>query len=55
VIELIAAFTQRINCPTPMLTLARRYYEQAMAEGRGEQDIAAMFALLGKETGLDLN
>jgi 3-hydroxyisobutyrate dehydrogenase len=54
VIELIDVFARNNHCPTPLFSLATRYYEQAMTEGRGEQDIAAIYALLGKEAGLDL-
>ncbi|WP_268904542.1 NAD(P)-dependent oxidoreductase [Dictyobacter aurantiacus] len=54
VIELIDAFARNTGCPTPLFSLATRYYEQAMEEGRGEQDIAAIYALLGREAGLDM-
>ncbi len=51
-IPLINAFAKDVGCPTPLLDLATHYYDQAVAEGRGEQDIAAMFSVLGKEAGL---
>jgi 3-hydroxyisobutyrate dehydrogenase-like beta-hydroxyacid dehydrogenase len=54
VIELIDVFARNNHCLTPLFSLAARYYEQAMEEGRGEQDIAAIYALLGKEAGLDM-
>ncbi len=54
VIELIRDFAKSTNCPTPMFSLAAQYYEQAIAEGRGKQDIASMYALLGKEAGLEV-
>ena len=54
VVELIDVFARNNNCPTPIFSQAARYKERAIAEGRGEQDIAAIYALLGKEAGLDL-
>jgi 3-hydroxyisobutyrate dehydrogenase-like beta-hydroxyacid dehydrogenase len=55
VIEMIDAFARNNDCPTPIFSLASRYYEQAIAEGRGQQDIASIYALLGKEAGFDVH
>lgn len=54
VIGMIDVFARNNHSPTPLFSLAARYYEQAMEEGRGEQDIAAIYALLGREAGLDM-
>ena len=51
-IPLINAFAKSAGCPTPLLDLATQYYDRAVAEGRGEQDVAAMFSVLGKEAGI---
>ena len=52
-IPLIKALAGESGCPTPLLDLASGYYDRAALEGRGEQDIAAMFAVLGKEAGIE--
>ena len=52
-IPLINEFARDVGCPTPMLDLVTRYYDTAVAAGRGEQDVSAMFAVLGKEAGLE--
>jgi L-threonate 2-dehydrogenase len=51
-IRLIDAFAKEVSCPTPMLDVAARYYDAAVAAGRGEQDVSALFAVLGEEAGL---
>ena len=51
-IPLIKGFAQDVGCPTPLLDLASGYYDRAVEEGRGGQDIAAMFSVLGKDAGL---
>ncbi len=51
-IPLIKEFAQEAGCPTPLLDLASGYYDWAVEEGRGGQDIAALFAVLGKEAGI---
>ena len=52
-IPLIKALARESGCPTPLLDLASGYYDRAAEEGRGEQDIAAMFSVLGKEAGIE--
>jgi putative dehydrogenase len=52
-IPLIKALAEESCCPTPLLDLAAGYYDRAAEEGRGEQDIAAMFSVLGKEAGIE--
>ena len=52
-IPLIKSFAKDAGCPTPLLDLAAQYYEKAVAEGRGDQDVAALFSVLGKEAGLE--
>ncbi len=48
-IPLINALAKEVSSPTPLLDLAAQYYERAAAGGRGEQDIASLFAVLEEE------
>lgn len=52
-IPLINALAREVDSPTPLLNLVSGYYDRAVEEGRGEQDIAAMFSVLGKEAGIE--
>lgn len=51
-IPLIKMLAEASNSPTPLLDLVSEYYDRAVEEGRGKQDIAAMFSVLGKEAGI---
>lgn len=48
-IPLINALAKEVSSPTPLLDVAVRYYDRAAAGGRGEQDIASLFAVLEEE------
>lgn len=44
--KIIAEFAARLGCPTPLLSASAAFYTAAMAQGRGEQDTAAVCAVL---------
>ena len=52
-ITIINQLSNEIGCPTPLLDTAARHYKEATAQGRGEQDIAAMFSYLGQKAGIE--
>ena len=52
-ITIINQLSSEIGCPTPLLNTAEQHYKEAAAQGRGEQDIAAMFSYLGQKAGLE--
>lgn len=45
---IIAEFADGLGCATPMFSLTRPVYDQAMAMGLGDQDTAAVFEVLKK-------
>lgn len=45
-INLIAAFADSVNAPTPLFSAATPFYSGALAQGRAEDDTAAVFAVL---------
>ena len=45
----INALARDVCSPTPLLDVAAHYYDQAAAEGRGEQDLASLFSVLEGE------
>jgi 3-hydroxyisobutyrate dehydrogenase/glyoxylate/succinic semialdehyde reductase len=45
---IIAEFAEDVGCATPLFTLTRPVYEQAMGMGLGDQDTAAVFEVLKK-------
>ena len=48
-IIIIKALAEASGSQTPLLSTAAQYYEQAIAEGLGEKDVAAMFFILSGE------
>jgi len=56
-ISLIMDFAREFECPVPLMTASLPYYVAALAQGRGKQDTAGLFAVLkgmaepGKKTG----
>jgi len=44
--KIISEFAARLGCPTPLLAASAAYYTAAVAQGRGEQDTAAVCAVL---------
>ncbi|MBV6486113.1 MAG: NAD(P)-dependent oxidoreductase [Pseudorhodoplanes sp.] len=49
---IISALARKIGVPTPLLDAAQPVYAQAVADGRGAQDTAAVCAVLEKAAGL---
>jgi L-threonate 2-dehydrogenase len=47
---IIAEFAEELNCPTPLFTLTQTVYTEGMKMGLGDQDTAAVFKVLEKET-----
>jgi putative dehydrogenase len=54
-IEIITAFAEALNVPTPLLSTAAEIYTMSMAEGYAKQDTASVCAVLQKMTGLKRN
>lgn len=51
--KIISEFAAQLNCPTPLLSAAAPIYTAAMAQGRGQQDTAAVCAVLADMARLD--
>ena len=51
-INIISAFAEELQCPTPLLTTAAQLYRDAVADGRAKQDTASVCAVLEKMAGL---
>ena len=51
-IDIIEAFARELKCPTPLFSASLLFYQQALADGRGKQDTAAICAVLKKLAGL---
>jgi putative dehydrogenase len=51
-ILIIRELTENLGAPTPLLDVAEHYYEQAVAAGHGDKDVAAMYALLAEKAGI---
>ena len=52
-VRLIEALVKECGGSTPWFELASGNGDRATDEGRGEQDIAAMFSVLGKKAGIE--
>lgn len=48
-IAIIKAFAEKLNCPTPLFSLSKRYYDRAYRGGLDKQDTAAVHAVLRKD------
>lgn len=51
-LEVIGGFADATGCPVPMFTATLPLYKSAIAQGMGEQDMAAISALLQQMAGL---
>ncbi len=51
-IAIIEDYAARLNCPTPLFTLSKSYYDAAYAEGRTQEDTGAVHAVLRQQAGL---
>jgi 3-hydroxyisobutyrate dehydrogenase-like beta-hydroxyacid dehydrogenase len=49
--EIIAAFAASVGAPTPLFSATAPLYDAALADGRGGQDTAAVFAVLERLAG----
>ncbi|SON56702.1 2-hydroxy-3-oxopropionate reductase [Hartmannibacter diazotrophicus] len=45
-LQLIMDFARELRCPTPLMAASLPFYFAALAEGRGKQDTASLFAVL---------
>lgn len=45
---IIGAFAEELHCPTPMFDLTQPVYTEAMQQGLGDKDTAAVFEVLDK-------
>ncbi len=52
-LEVIGDFADGVECPVPMFTATLPLYKSAIAQGMGDQDMAAISALLQRMAGLD--
>jgi L-threonate 2-dehydrogenase len=46
--QIIGAFAEELNCPTPLFTLTQPVYTEAMEMGLADEDTAAVFKVLEK-------
>jgi len=53
-IGVIRSLSKPLGAPTPLLDTAARYFDQAVADGHGDQDMSSVFAVLARNAGLDL-
>jgi putative dehydrogenase len=51
-IKIISDFATKLNCPTPLLSVAAQIYTAALAKGRAKQDTAAVCAVLEEMAGI---
>ena len=49
--DAIGGFARGLGAPTPLFDATRPIYDKAMAEGRTEEDTAAVFAVMGGKGG----
>lgn len=45
-IHLVEDLAAKVQCATPLMDVAAAYYQKALDEGRGEEDVAAMFEVI---------
>ncbi len=53
-LEVIGAFADDVECPLPMFTATLPLYKAALAQGMGQQDMAAISALLQQMAGMKI-
>jgi 3-hydroxyisobutyrate dehydrogenase-like beta-hydroxyacid dehydrogenase len=51
-LETIAGFADEIGCPAPLIHTVRDYYARAVEQGLGDKDVAAVYAVVAKESGV---
>jgi putative dehydrogenase len=52
-IDIIGKFAADLHCPTPLFAAAVQFYHAAVAQGRAEQDTAAVCAVLERLAGIE--
>jgi L-threonate 2-dehydrogenase len=45
-LDIIAAFARAVGSPTPLFSASTPFYDAALAQGRGQQDTACLYAVL---------
>jgi 3-hydroxyisobutyrate dehydrogenase-like beta-hydroxyacid dehydrogenase len=50
--DTITGFAEEISCPAPLIHTVRDYYARAVDQGLGEKDVAAVYAVVAKESGI---
>jgi putative dehydrogenase len=50
--ETIAGFADEMGCPAPLIHTVRDYFARAVQQGLGEKDVAAVYAVVAKESGV---
>jgi 3-hydroxyisobutyrate dehydrogenase-like beta-hydroxyacid dehydrogenase len=45
-LDIITSFAQAVGSPTPLFSASAPFYDTALAQGRGHQDTACVFAVL---------
>lgn len=51
-LDIIGKFASDLHCPTPLFTAAAQFYHAAIAQGRSEEDTAALYAVLEEFAGI---
>ena len=51
--ETIAGYADEIGCPAPLIHAARDYFARAVKQGLGEKDVAAVYAVVAGEFGIE--
>ena len=52
-IDIISAFADKLNCPTPLFEASKPFYAGALSQGMAKQDTAAICAVLEQMAGID--
>jgi 3-hydroxyisobutyrate dehydrogenase len=52
-LDIIGKFAADLHCPTPLFSAAVQFYHAGVAQGRSEQDTAALCAVLEKLAGIE--
>ena len=51
--ETIAGYADEIGCPAPLIHATRDYFARAVKQGLGEKDVAAVYAVVAGESGIE--
>ncbi len=51
-LKTITEYADEINCPTPLLHTAEKYFQRANSEGRQNEDVASIYELICADNGL---